>query len=222
MRVMLVIVAASVVMAGCGDDPPPAAPAGTQPAAAPAPAAAPPAAPASVPLTSDGLAAHFRAMVEAAKAQDVDAIKRLVVPMVPSRTELAGVVKPGAEGQAWLAAYDGPVSETFLPEEAPKAGLGSPTRTEIFVHRTTTEELAAYERGSTAFKEFPGGMKDFARAVAAPGRTWWCVEAREPGKDSGTRFTAFTDVGGRFILVVKPWRALRKAGAEAGEGEGSK
>jgi hypothetical protein len=131
-------------------------------------------------------------------------------------------VRPGAEGQAWLAAYDGPVSETFLPEEASRAGLGSPTRTEIFVHRTTTEELAAYERGSTAFQEFPGGMKDFARTVAAPGRAWWCVEAREPGKDDGTRFTALTDVDGRFVLVVKPWRALRKAGAEAGDGEGSK
>jgi hypothetical protein len=199
MRARLLVSLVALLLAACGDDPP----------AAPPAAAAP---------TSEALAEHFRALVKAAQAQDVEALKGLVGAMIPSRAELAGLLKPGPDADAWLAAYEGPTTETFKPDEAPKSGLGSSTRTEIHVHRATTEELAAYVKGTVAFAEFPGGMKDFARTLAAPGRAWWCVEAVEPGKDSGTRFTAFTDVAGRFVLVVKPWRALRRTEPPAAEG----
>lgn len=186
---LALLAAVSLLLPGCG---------GESPSPAPAPAAAP---------TREGLAAHFQQLVAAAKAQDADALKALVTALIPSRDELRSLLKPGPEADAWLAAYVGPVTETWKPGDAPKAGLANPVRTEIFVHQTTTEELAAYEKGSVAFAEFPGGMKDFARTLAAPGRTWWCVEAREPGKEHGTRYTAFAAAGGRFVLVVKPWRA---------------
>lgn len=209
MRMAAPILLCTLLLSACGEDAPPA---GSGSGAAPR----------AAPLTSEQLAERFRAMVAAAKAQDVAAIQGLVTPMIPSRAELAGVLKAGPEADAWLRAYDGPTRETFKPDEAHKAGLGSATRTEIFVHQTTTEELVTYARGSVAFAEFPGGMKDFARSLAAPGRTWWCVEAREPGKESGTRFTAFTEIGGRFVLIVRPWRALPKADGEAGGGESGK
>ena len=46
---------------------------------------------------------------------------------------------------------------------------------------------------------------------AEPGRTWWSAELREPGRDEGTRFTCFTRVGDRWLLIVRPWQSLPAA-----------
>ena len=83
-----------------------------------------------------------------------------------------------------------------------------PKLTDVQVHAATTEEIQRYEKGTAAFAEFPGGMRRFAAQVAAPGRTWYVVELLEPGKDAGMKYTCFTKVGKRFVVILKPWRAL--------------
>jgi hypothetical protein len=163
-----------------------------------------------VPPSLDALAAQFQA---ARKAGDASKATALAYSLVPSKAELATLVRPGDASEAWLAAMkfvDVPLTDPAV------ADLGrqlfdpeDPKFTETRVHAATTEELVAYAAGTAAFDEFPGGMRRFA-AIAAPGRTWDVVEHVEPGGRLGMKYTCFTRVGARFIFVPKPWRFLPK------------
>jgi hypothetical protein len=132
--------------------------------------------------------------------------------MIPTTEDLKKVTRPGPATDAFLSKYaykDLPADGDPIREFA--GGIlspGKPERTEIRVHRATTEEIAAYDKGGVAFKEFPGGMRRFAEKVAAPGTTWAVVEFVEPGQDSGMKFTCFTRLGDRWIFLAKPWNLI--------------
>lgn len=192
-----------IALGACGDPAPKAA----------APDAPPPAA--STPVVDSttraaDLAAHMRSIVAAQNANDGRTYIDAMHAFVPTRAEVRSLLREGPQTEAFLAALrDTTVEDGLRDRQPPNAQQLPPTkRTEVLVHVATTEEIAAYERGTVAFAEFPGGMKRFAREVAAPGRAWYVVELREPGEDSGTRITAFADLGDRFVLLAKPWRAL--------------
>lgn len=219
--------AAALLLAGCGDTPPPEPPPSGPPVDA-APSQAPPKEPAPEEPPDvgpykpperaerlkhpDTLDALFKQILDATQKKDTAAVQALVVSIVPTREELHQVLKDGPETEKFVAAYQGPVAETLGPA-APSDSLGfAPTHTEIHVHQATTEDLVAYAKGTTAYMEFPGGMQRFAKQVAAPGRTWYVVETREPGKESGIKYSCFTRLGNRFLLVVKPWRAIPETG----------
>lgn len=213
-----------LLVPACGDDAPPTpSPSPGAGGAAPAKPAAPPAtAPASEaratperPSHPDTLDALFQQVLEASKARDAAKVRALVLSMIPTREELRQVLREGVETETFLSTYQGPIAETLVPDGAAASLAPNVTHTDVFVHAATTEDLAAHQKGTTAYAEFPGGMQRFAERVAAPGRTWYAVETREPGKDSGIRYTAFTRLGGRFLLVVKPWRAMKETGGEA-------
>jgi hypothetical protein len=189
-RALLPTLLVAALLGGCGGEPTPAVP-------TPAPPAD----------TAAALKAQFEGFVALGKAGDKDALARAGRELLPTREELRTLLRPGPESETWLAAYKGPTAET-PPKPGASAADVDTTRQEIHVHAATTEEIIAYVRDSVAWKEFPGGMRRFAQRVAAPGRTWYTVEAVEPGKESGTRFTCFTHVGGRFVLVLRPWRAM--------------
>lgn len=84
-----------------------------------------------------------------------------------------------------------------------------PEETEIQVHAATTEALRAYEEGTPAFNEFPGGAKQLAETVLAPGLTFYEVEFVEPGEDLGTKFHLFFHDGTSWKTLGPAWRALR-------------
>jgi hypothetical protein len=197
------------LLAGCGDAPP----APTTPAA----------------VTSDAGdtvkdPAALRALVEtwigAQNAGDGARYLEVMRGFLPTRAQLRAMLREGPATEAFLAAagrmtVEGSPVAKVAPADKP---LPKTTRTDVFVHAATTEEIAAYEKGSEAFEEFPGGMRRFAERIAAPGRVWYAVEMREPGHDAGTRITAFTRVGGHFLIVPKPWRVMPRA-PESGAGK---
>ncbi len=152
----------------------------------------------------------MRSIVLAQNAGERERFLALMRSLVPTRAELVQVLRPGPATEAFLAASKERTVEDGLLEREPPADKPLPKteRTEVVVHAATTEELVAYAKGTTAYQEFPGGMRRFAERVAAPGRTWYVVEMLEPGKDLGTRITCFTRLGERFLLIAKPWRAL--------------
>lgn len=195
-RLGIAILLVTTALVACGD---------------PTPPTHAPAVPTQLPDTSSALKALFEELAAFAKAGDRDALARSGRTLLPTRDELRRVLRPGPETDTWLAAYKGPTAESPPPPSGAPSVETDTRRSEIHVHAATTEELVAYVRGSVAWKAFPGGMRRFAERIAAPGRTWYAVEAREPGKDSGTRLTCFTHVGARFVLVAKPWRALPAA-----------
>lgn len=179
---------------------------------APRPQAASAAAAAATPAPST-LAELVAAFQAAHAAGDVAAATALAKATVPTAAELATTVRTGAAAEAFLAAY--PIDE--MPESAVETlgqelfRPGDPVNTVTQTHAATTEEIVAYREGSVAFAEFPGGMRRFA-ALAAPGRTWYVVELVPPGSSTGMKYTCFTRVGGRWIFLPKPWRAIPAEG----------
>lgn len=185
---------APLLLAACGDSPP---------APGPTPGPTPGTAPGTAPATED-LPGLLRRVLAVQNGSDKAAATATLRGLLPTQAELRQVLRPGPAADAFVAAFGG------TQEKSPPVGaqLAPPERSEVTVHRATTEELAAYVRDTVAFAEFPGGMRRFAQELALPGLTWCAVELREPGKESGTRLTAFVQAGGRWVLVPKPWTAL--------------
>jgi hypothetical protein len=183
-----------------------AAPSAAAPAAA---TGAPAPAPSPVAASEQALEAASKAFADARAANDAPRLFELTKAMMPTTDEMRKVLRVGPETDAFLEQYKaerirGDANEAAREILKPKEA----SQTVVKVHSATTEELAAYENGSVAYAEFPGGMKRFAERVAAPGRVWHTIEYLEPGNDAGMKFTAFTVVDGRVFFVVKPWRAL--------------
>lgn len=167
--------------------------------------------------TAEALKEKFVEMIALAKAKRREDLIRFVRSLLPTRAELRAIVREGADADAWLSAYAGPTVENAPADKGGEPDPAASQRTEIHVYAATTEEIAAYVKGSVAMMEFPGGMQRFAQRVAAPARTWYTVKAVEPGQASGTRYTCLTNVGGHFVLVAKPWRAIPRAASSSAE-----
>ena len=165
--------------------------------------------PPAQPATLEGL---VQAYLDAHDAQDAPRMIEIMFSVIPTSAELRSCLKSGPDADAFLAAYKGKDLARNGPEVAGLAkGLfvrSKPTQTEIHVYSATTEELVAYAEGTEAFAQFPRGMQRFAQKVAAPGRTWHVVTIVEPGQRLGMKYTCMTRVGGRFVLVAKPWRLV--------------
>ncbi len=199
-------VAAFLSLPAFGDEPPPAAPPAPAPEAPPAPAPAE-----RAPDTKESLAALVDVWKKAHAAKDEAALQKLAVPLVPTTADLKAILLEGAAADEFLKKY--PAKDLKADDPMVKSLAGalfkptSPEQTGVAVHLATTEEIVAYERGSVAFAEFPGGMKRFA-AICRPKLRFYVVELLEPGKDLGMKFTCFVNVDGRWVFIAKPWRAI--------------
>ena len=87
--------------------------------------------------------------------------------------------------------------------------MTDPARTEIQVHASTTEDLAAYKEGTPAFKEFPGGARKAAETILRPGVTFYELELLEPGKQRGMKYHLLFHDGKQWKMLGPVWRALR-------------
>lgn len=154
-----------------------------------------------------GLEALFARLQGAIRANDVATAAQITRGLLPDEASLQKAVKdPDAIDKIeemyapFATASDDRIAGLFAVDE---------NRTEIKVHSATTEELAAYERGTTAFAEFPGGARAAAETVLQPHVTFYEVELVEPGKSRGTKFHLFYHDGEHWKMLGKVWRALR-------------
>lgn len=186
---------------------------GQTPASRPKPKKVAPPARIAHPKTLEDLVAMFR---KAQLTKNKKAQVGLGYSVIPTKAETAKMIGkgPGAKAYAKARKLEG-INPRLENGAAICGSVGAglfdpkdPKRTKVNVWAATTEQLIAYEKGTAAFNEFPGGMRRFAKLVAAPGRTWYVVEQVEPGKDAGMKFTCFTKVGDRFLFVPKPWRQI--------------
>lgn len=157
----------------------------------------------------------FDQMTADALARDREAVSKAMAAMRPSLEELAEVLRPGSGTDAWLAHY---AARAIEMDERGGHPLANVKRTQIVVHQASTEELAARAPGSTADMKFPPGMKRFAQYLARPGRTWFVVEAREPGSTSGVVYSCFTQLGERMLFIANPWRGMDAVAATSSDG----
>ncbi|HSI85248.1 MAG: hypothetical protein ACAI35_18020 [Candidatus Methylacidiphilales bacterium] len=82
-----------------------------------------------------------------------------------------------------------------------------PGQTVVAIHGSTTEQLAAYKEGTTAFAEFPGGAQKLAQGkVLKPGQTFFEVEFLAPGSDKGMKYHLFYWDGNSWSMLGPIWR----------------
>jgi hypothetical protein len=134
--------------------------------------------------------------------------------------ELAGKVLPDAEriGKGLgSGAGDGKEQVVAFHARMPKDAQAlarlfavKPAQTEVQVHAATAEEMAAYEDGSVASKEFPAAVKALAeKGVFVPGKTYYEVEFLEPGNDVGMKYHLFYWDGSGWSMLGPVWRMLQ-------------
>ncbi len=158
---------------------------------------------------ADGLKALFEASHAACANKDFAKGKAITLSVIPSKEQLKKVLKDEvpadqidklAEQFKELPPSDDKAACVFYP------GNG---RTEIKVHASTVEDLAAYKEGTPAFAEFPGGARKLAETVLKPGATFYEVEVTEPGKDLGTKYHMFFWDGAQWRMMGPAWRELK-------------
>jgi hypothetical protein len=158
-----------------------------------------------------GLKAHFTALQLAIRGGDGKTSLALSKSLLADEARLRKALKEGVDKnvlarlvemqKGYAALSDGKLALAFQVE---------PEQTEIQVHGATASELGKYEKGSVAFREFPGGARDLAASVLRPGLTFYEVELLEPGKDAGMKFHLFYWDGQRWTMLGPAWRALKK------------
>lgn len=166
---------------------------------------------ADVAAAAKAVEAVSKAYADARAAGDDAKLLELTKSLLPTEAEVRSLLKPGPAADAFVTAYRperlrGEANE--IAKELLKPASAVQTATEV--HSATTEELVANVSGSVAWQEFPGGVRDFAAAMAAPGRSWHVVEYVEPGVGMGQKYAVFTVVNGKVLFLHKPWRSLRK------------
>ena len=156
---------------------------------------------------ADGLRAFFAATHAACHAKEYGKGKQLVMSVIPSQDQLAKLLKETVPADQIRRLAD--QYKELPPSDEKAACIFAPDkRTEIRVHQSTVEELAAYKEGTPAFEEFPGGARKLAEQVLRPGTTFYEVEVTEPGKDKGIKFHMFFWDGAQWRMLGPAWRAL--------------
>ena len=157
---------------------------------------------------ADGLAELFKASQAACTSKDFTKGKQIVMSVLPGKDQLKKALKDDAPGDFIDKALE---QYKEVPPDAEKVAciFAPPGRTEIKVHKSTTEEIVAYKEGTPAFEEFPGGAKKLAETVLKPQMAFYEVEALEPGNDKGTKFHMFFWDGGQWRMMGPAWRALK-------------
>ena len=157
---------------------------------------------------AEGLKELITLTHQACAKQDFARGKALVMSVIPSQAQLQKLFKDDAAKDSIEK-----LAEQFkeLPPSDEKAAcVFAPTgRTEIRVHASTVEDLAAYKEGTPAFEEFPGGARKLAETVLKPGTTFYEVEVTEPGEQSGTKFHMFFWDGAQWRMMGPAWRVFR-------------
>jgi hypothetical protein len=159
---------------------------------------------------AEGLKALFEKMVAAAKEGKLDRVGEVVRSLIPTKADLNELLRPEwvekiapeLEGQM------GKMRELDAVAVARSFGL-QPDRSQIDVYKTTTEELASYEKGSMAWEKFAGGARRVAQKALQPRKELFAVEMREPGHRLGTKYQLFAYANGHWALLGKLWRSVR-------------
>ena len=158
-----------------------------------------------------------------APAKD-DAAKRLDHPgtMEGAKALLESFLKPGADLAGMSTAlrptkddykalytdeFAGKLDAMYAPAWDAGALVLKPKdgQTALLLFSATTEDFKA---GNAAAGEFPGGYKKIADQMK-PGVTLYRFKFVKPGETLGMAFDGLAHVNGHWVIVPKPWRAMR-------------
>lgn len=158
---------------------------------------------------AEGLKAFFEASHAACTSKDFVKGKAMTLSLIPSKDQLKKVLKDEVPADQLDKLVDQFKELPPSDEKAACVFYPGDGRTEIRVHASTVEALAAYQQGTPAFDEFPGGARKLAEKVLQPKTTFYEVEVTEPGKDTGTKYHMFFWDGAQWRMMGPAWRVLR-------------
>lgn len=154
----------------------------------------------------DGLRALFARAQAACAAKDFATGAKIVASIMPTKDQLRAALIDDAQG-AFVDQIADQAKELPSNEEKTACLLSPPGRTQIVVHRATTEEISAHVEGTPAAVEFPAGAQLIA-PLLRPRMAFYEVETVEPGKDRGTKFHMFFWDGAQWRMLGPAWRYL--------------
>jgi len=157
----------------------------------------------------EGLAAFFAASHAACTGKDFKKGRELALSVIPTKEQLAKILKEDVAAAQLDKLVDQYKEMPQTDEAAACIFYPGQGRTQITVHASSVEDLAAYKEGTPSFEEFPGGARKLAETYLRPGRTFYEVEVTEPGKDTGTKFHLFFWDGTGWRMLGPAWRVLR-------------
>jgi hypothetical protein len=158
---------------------------------------------------ADGLKAFFEESHAACTKKDFEKGKALTKSVIPTAAQLKKLFKDEVPADQ-IDKLAGQFKD-LPPNDEKSACVFYPGdgRTEIRVHASSVEDLAAYKEGTPAFEEFPGGARKLAEKSLKPGTTFYEVEVTEPGKDMGTKYHMFFWDGSQWKMMGPAWRVIR-------------
>ena len=133
----------------------------------------------------------------------------LIRAMIPDAAAAARAMRDDAPAD-FKATYLEKISRvpTVDAEVATLFKRGASDATQINVHAATTEELIANKPDSVGYAEFPKGAHRLAAAVLRPGVTFYEVELVKPGDNGGLKYHLFFWDGARWRMFGPAWRNL--------------
>lgn len=162
--------------------------------------------------TPENLKALFVQLRASVIAKDYKTAAALAKSLFPTEERMRVALKDFVKADD-ISRFLAPINK-FKPAEDDLEGWAKlfstdPNRSEVQVHAATTEELEAYEKGSIAYKEFPGATKNLAGLVLKPKMTFYEVEYVVPGENLGMKYHLLFWDGKTWCMLGPIWRALR-------------
>lgn len=157
----------------------------------------------------DNLRQLFEELQQANLGGDTELASQLTLGLIPDEDCLGQAFRQDVSESAFgtvLDYYADLFPQTTDADAWARLLVTGPDRSQVNVHAATTEELVAYQEGSVAFNEFPGGARQLAQTVFAPGLTWYEVEYVEPGESAGMKYHLFFWTGSRWCMLGPIWR----------------
>ncbi|MBW2734644.1 MAG: hypothetical protein JRH20_19825 [Deltaproteobacteria bacterium] len=140
-----------------------------------------------------------KAMLQQFLKADADRTK-LSLALKPQSADYGKVFADAATAKKAEAAY------SKLWESVPKRPFGPKEgQTEILLWGATTDDL---KEGKGNASKFPGGYKKVAAQLKS-GLKVYRFKFVKPGSTLGMAFDGLYNIEGRWVLMPKPWRALR-------------
>lgn len=127
--------------------------------------------------------------------------------LIPDEARLKPALRDNlsTEMQAQIVAYQ----KNIVVNQGNITGVVRSEQSVVEVHAATTEEIARYEQGSMAYREFPGGARRAAEQVLRKGVTFYEVEFLEPGKNTGMKYYLLYWDGEQWSMLGTVWRILK-------------
>jgi len=150
----------------------------------------------------------FSKLQKAIRTNDTKTAVNLTKRFLPDDASLGKAVK-NSEALRKIKQMHAQFS-TASDEQIATLFAAAPNQTQINVHAATTEQLIAYDKNGTAFKEFPEGAKVAADMILQPQMTFYEIELVEPGNDAGMKYHLFFHDGKNWKMLGPVWRVLRE------------